>query len=290
MIPHGIPIAQIDSNLESDPKFLRLRMKAPGSYYAALGTYTSIALRAWATASRAPDPDLLALMDKSILGLLREFALLDEEGSIPEHVFEKWPGSVMESRQARAAQLASIASEGGKARARGPRDASGRLIVIQPSPLGIQPSPLGIQPFIQPFQPSPAVPTLLSSHSTEIPVTGDDGGVRGENDPVYAYFELTARYPKGNALAWVKRLGDVYGFLPSSVAMTAAWAESDEIGTLLSRTEDRLVASERAAELREKAEEKERLRQKRATSRVIVDPGPEKVGAIMGDIRKVLGR
>ena len=284
MIPRGIPIAQIDSNLESDPKFLRLRMKAPGSYYAALGTYTSIALRAWATASRSPDPDLLALMDEAILALLCEFALLDETRSIPEPVFDRWPGSVLGSRDSRAAQLASIASEGGKARARGPRDPAGRL--VSPAVASSRPAiPLD----------DPAVSPLLSSagDSQEIPVTGNDGGVQGGNgpdDPVVTYFELTTRYPKGNALAWVKRLGDVYGFGPSSSAMTSAWAESDEIGTLLSRTEDRLVASERAAELREKAEEKERLRQKRTTVRVIVDPGPEKVGALMGDIRKALGR
>jgi len=280
MIPRGIPVAQIESNLEGDPKFVRLRVETPHIYYAALGCYLSIALRAWATASRSPDPDLLRLMPDGVLDRLVSVGLLDETRSIPEPVFDRWPGSVLGSRDSRAAQLASIASEGGKARARGPRDAAGRL--VSPAVASSRPAvPLD----------HPAVSPLLSSagDSQEIPVTGDDGGVRGGNDPVYAYFELTARYPKGNALAWVKRLGDVYGFEPSSVAMTSAWAESDEIGTLLSRTEDRLVASERAAELREKAEEKVRLRQKRATVR-IVDPGPEKVGAIMGDIRKVLGR
>jgi len=133
-------------------------------------------------------------------------------------------------------------------------------------------------------------PMTSTSSSIEIPLRGNDGEELTLGDPVVTYFELTTRYPKGNALAWVKRLGDVYGFGHASSSMRSAWLDSDEIGTLLSRTEDRLVASERAAELREKAEEKERLRQKRATRRVIVDPGPEKVGAIMGDIRKALGR
>ena len=130
-----------------------------------------------------------------------------------------------------------------------------------------------------------------SSSSIEIPPRGNDGEELTLDDPVVTYFTLTTRYPKGNALAWVKRLGDAYGFGQSSGAMHSAWAESDDIGTLLSRTEDRLVASGRAAELREKADEQRRLRQKRATVRApIVDPGPEKVGAIMGDIRKALGR
>jgi hypothetical protein len=73
--------------------------------------------------------------------------------------------------------------------------------------------------------------------------------------------------------------------------MRAAWYADDNIGTLLSRTEDMLVASERTAELAEKADERERLRQKRATRLAPVDlPAPEKVGALMDDIRKQLGR
>jgi len=261
MIPHGIPVAQIDSGLEGDPKFLRLRMKAPGAYYAAVGTYTSIVLRAWATASRTPDPDLLALMDESILVLLREFCLLDESSSIPEKVFEKWPGSVLDARAAEAERKRNVR--------RTPPDSAGVLR-------------------------SPATPTLLSSTSNTPTTTprGNDGEVQeGLDDPVATYYSLTTRYPKGNALAWVKRLGDTHGFTRSSGAMTQAWAADDNIGTLLSRTEDILVASERSAELAEKADERERLRQKRATRLAPVDvPTPEKAGAILADIRKSLGR
>jgi hypothetical protein len=267
MIPHGIPVAQLDSNLEGDPKFLRLRMKAPGLYYAALGTYTSIVLRAWATASRVPDPDLLALMDETALALLREFSLLDESSSIPERVFEKWPGSVLTARAVEAERKRNVR--------RTPPDSDGVVGSPQES--------------------DDSYSTLLSSSSSTPTTTprGDDGGVQGgvDRDPVVTYFTLTTRYPKGNALAWCKRLGDTYGFIPSSEAMWSAWAESDAIGTLLSRTEDYLVAAERAAELREKADEKERLRQKRAAVRlpqVIVDPDPERVDAIMGDIRAAL--
>ena len=299
MIPRGIPIAQIDSNLEGDPKFVRLRMKFPDLYYATLGVYMSIALRAWATAARTPDPDLLALMPQGSLDLLREFALLDDSFAVPEKVFERWPGSVLESRQERADQLASIASAGGKARARGPRDpSSGRLLspaVVQPLPLD-SPAVTAGHPAVH--QPSPAVPPLLSSAGSTPTTTprGSDGGVQGGNgkdesdDPVVTYYTLTTRYPRGNALAWCKRLGDAYGFAASSEKMRAAWYADDNIGTLLSRTEDILVASERSAELQEKADERERLRQKRATRRApIVDPAPEKVESIMGDIAKTLG-
>ena len=280
MIPRGIPVAQIESNLEGDPKFVRLRVETPHIYYAALGCYLSIALRAWATASRSPDPDLLRLMPDGVLDRLVSVGLLDETRSIPEPVFDRWPGSVLESRDSRTAQLASIASEGGKARARGPRDAAGRL--VSPAAASSRPAvPLD----------GPAVSPLLSSagDTQEIPLRGNDGEELTLDDPVVTYFDLTTRYPKGNALAWVKRLGEVYGFGHASSSMRSAWLDSDDIGTLLSRTEDRLVASERSAELREKAEEQERLRRKRVP-KAIVDPGPEKVGELMGDIRKALGR
>jgi hypothetical protein len=138
------------------------------------------------------------------------------------------------------------------------------------------------------------VPSDRDSSSTPTtPLRGNDGGVQGgnEDDPVVTYYSLTTRYPKGNALAWVKRLGDDYGFAASSEKMRAAWHHDDNIGTLLSRTEDILVASGRVAELAEQADERERLRQKRATRRAPADvPAPERVGKLMDDIRKVLNR
>lgn len=117
-------------------------------------------------------------------------------------------------------------------------------------------------------------------------------GKDDSDDPVVTYYSLTTRYPKGNALAWCKRLGDDYGFAAASEKMRAAWYADDNIGTLLSRTEDFLVAAGRKAELDEAADERERLRQKRAAVRLptpIVDPAPEKVADIMGEIAKTLG-
>lgn len=108
MKPRGIPIAQFDSNLEGDPKFVILRMKAPDRYYAALGTYTSIALRAWATASADPDGSHLSLMDRSLLELLRDCGLLDEDFAIPLAVFLRWPGSVLEARAAEAERKRNV--------------------------------------------------------------------------------------------------------------------------------------------------------------------------------------
>lgn len=169
MMPRGLPIAQVESSLEGDPKFLRLRMAHPERYYAALGTYMSITLRAWATGSREPDPDALALMDPGILGSLRDRGLLDDSSAIPEHVFAKWTGAVLESRQARAEQLASIASQGGKARARGPRDAAGRL--LSPAVTAGHPAVTAGHPAVSPLLSSPLV-ELFSAPAREAPLPG----------------------------------------------------------------------------------------------------------------------
>jgi hypothetical protein len=84
-----------------------------------------------------------------------------------------------------------------------------------------------------------------------------------QDDPVQTYYVLTTRAPRGRALDWCKRLGDQYGYRATSDAMSAAWGESDEVGTLLSRTEDRLVMAGRESERRERAAELARLREKR---------------------------
>jgi hypothetical protein len=262
MNPRGIPIAQFASNLEADAKVrLLARRLEPMSYYAALGAYISIVLAAWANASRDPDAAVVELVPVDLLDALRSVGLLAEDGGITQPAFDRWVGSVLDARRKDADR---------KRGERSPTESNG----VQRSPKESN---------------EPSSP-LLSSGDIEILSSGDDGGMQGGDDPVVAYYTLTTRYPRGNALAWCKRLGDTYGFGHASASMLSAWADSDDIGTLLSRTEDRLVASERAAELREKADEKERLRQKRTTKRVVVDPGPEKVGAIMDDIRKVLGR
>ena len=110
MKPRGIPIAQIDSNLEADPKFVKLRLRHPeaGDYYALFGAYMSIVLRAWATGSREPDEDLLDLIGPSAPAELSQVGLLDEHIRIPEPVFSKWVGSVLEARAVDAARKRNV--------------------------------------------------------------------------------------------------------------------------------------------------------------------------------------
>jgi len=109
MKPRGIPIAQIDSNTELDSKFQKLsRRLSPQDYYAALGTYMSIALRAWGTASRELDSDLLDMMLPDSIGLLKAVGLLDEEAQIPEAVFDRYIGEVLRGRAAEAERKRNV--------------------------------------------------------------------------------------------------------------------------------------------------------------------------------------
>ncbi len=108
MRPRGIPIAQIDSGLEADPKFVALHVAHPAEYHQALGTYMSLALRAWATASREADPYLCLGCPADSLRLLREYGLLDDENRIPEAVFDRYIGEVLRGREAEAERKRTV--------------------------------------------------------------------------------------------------------------------------------------------------------------------------------------
>lgn len=175
MKPRGIPIAQIDSNLEADPKFMCLRLKYVGGprYYTILGTYLSLVLRVWATGQRESDPSLIGLMDPEILDDLRDVGLLDSNYSVPEVIYEKWTGEVLRQYQARSDQLASIASIGGRARAsRAARGDDGRLLPADdPAVTAGDPAVTARGPaVIQRAQsPLPTLPTLYEENGTNPP-------------------------------------------------------------------------------------------------------------------------
>lgn len=143
MNPRGIPIAQVDSNTELDSKLQRIARTVPASdYYAAFGAYMSIVLKAWATASRDADEDLLAMIPADVLERLVGVGLVEPDGRLPEDVFERRIASVVVERNDRRDRLAEIAVAGGKARAaRAGRDAVGRLL-----PAGASHQPATSQP------------------------------------------------------------------------------------------------------------------------------------------------
>jgi hypothetical protein len=162
MMPRGVPIAQIESNTEADPKLQRLSRRLDSTAYgAAFGAYMSIVLRSWATGARDADADHLELLAPGAVEALKSVGLLDETSAIPEAVFARWIGSVLDATVARREQLAAIASQGGKARAAaGSRDDHGRL---QPEPAVTQPEPAVTAGG---DQPKPAVPAGFDQPST----------------------------------------------------------------------------------------------------------------------------
>jgi hypothetical protein len=266
MRPHGIPIAQIDSNTEADPKFLRLRLLAGAGYYAAFGTYLSIALRAWATASRTVDPDLVGLMDPGTLALLAKVGLLDPDGCIPEAVFGARVGTVLAERDARYGHLANIASEGGRRRAETAYRASDGTFRVsspnQPDPLG-EPAVTGglsshdIQPSSRPY--STLLSSSLSSSSDERETVPSVGLADDRALDAYSRF---VTYPSPGALQWLDDLVESYGDEATARAIGEAGTKGSSTG-LLQRTKGILALAARNAEKAEKAQEKVRLAEKR---------------------------
>jgi hypothetical protein len=261
-----------DAAFLADTKFRALsrRLPDPDDFNSAVGAWF-IALAA-ARRNGRPEIDVAAESASRFVGDLVAAGLLSETGFHAQPFVEWSPKSPTQAAAGRVRAATAVRGPGGTFL---PASSS---IVQHDQRAGV---------LVPLDQPSPPLP---SGSSQENDVLGEDRGVQGGDDPVATYWTLTTRMPRGKGLQWCKDLGEDHGFGPASAAMAAAWSESDDLKTFLSRTKDRLVAAERAAELREKADELKRLREKRATSKVVAVPEPERVGELMGDIRKAMGR
>ncbi|NJD28880.1 MAG: hypothetical protein FIA92_11360 [Chloroflexi bacterium] len=104
MKPRGIPIAQVRSDTEGDPK-VRLLATLAGdrtTYLAAFGAYMSFVLGAWNKAERIVPTIARRTVPKTVIDLLIECELLDADGNIPESSFDNYVGDVLRSRLADA--------------------------------------------------------------------------------------------------------------------------------------------------------------------------------------------
>lgn len=86
-------------------------------------------------------------------------------------------------------------------------------------------------------------------------------------DPADAYWSLTGRYPTDKVLGWLDDLASRFGAEATTRHLALAHIEDAKTSTLLGRTQDRLKAEARALDRKEAAEERERLREKRAIPR-----------------------
>jgi len=90
---------------------------------------------------------------------------------------------------------------------------------------------------------------------------------RASDDPADAYWSLTGKYPTGKALEWIDSLIDRYGSEATTKALASAFITDKTVNTLLGRTRDILAAEARRLDIKERDDERERVRQKRAKPR-----------------------
>lgn len=134
--------------------------------------------------------------------------------------------------------------------------------------------------------PSRARAEQEQSKSSSAPASGKNG-----DDPVAeTLFGVYGGNPSKAVMEWGDRLANEYGAEAAARAIGEAATTGRE--KLMGRAEGSLKLVARAADRTEAADERERLRQKRAAVRLpatIVDPAPEKVADIMENIAKSLG-
>lgn len=118
-----------------------------------------------------------------------------------------------------------------------------------------------------------AGPERVSSHSQVIDeaVAEDEATAEAqaprEDDAADTYWSLTGKYPAGKALAWVDDLIGQYGSESTSRALATAHIQDPSAATLLGRATDLLRAEARALNRKEREDESQRLREKRAVPR-----------------------
>lgn len=102
-------------------------------------------------------------------------------------------------------------------------------------------------------------------------------------DPADVYWTLTGRYPSDKALGWVDDLSSRFG-AEAVIRALALTHQSDTNGsTLLGRTEDHLKSDARALSLKAQTAERERIAEKRAEPRAVVDRE-----AVEAEMRKIM--
>jgi hypothetical protein len=91
-------------------------------------------------------------------------------------------------------------------------------------------------------------------------------------DPADAYWSLTGKYPNGGALSWIDDMSASYG--PDAVvrAVAKAHLEDKAVSTLLGRAQDILRSEARALSLKEQANVRQTLKERRAAPRADIDP------------------
>lgn len=155
---------------------------------------------------------------------------------------------------------------------------------------GRPPNPPGLGPKPDPLRPQPGPKPVPNGKTAEDePSQGRDedeprtGGARAP-DPADVYWTLTGRYPNDRPLTWIDELTSKYGAEATIRAIATAHAADRNISTLLGRAGDLLKAEARALNVKEQAEERDRLAAKRSEPRIVPDRD-----AVNAELRRLMG-
>lgn len=91
-------------------------------------------------------------------------------------------------------------------------------------------------------------------------------------DPADAYWSLTGKYPNGGALSWIDDMSASYGPEEVVKAVAKAHLQDKSAATLLGRAQDILRSEARALSIKAQEAERQRLKERRAAPREMVDP------------------
>lgn len=102
-------------------------------------------------------------------------------------------------------------------------------------------------------------------------------------DSADVYWNLTGRYPTDKVLGWLDELSSEYGVEAVIRALAKAHLQDRSAATLLGRTTDVLRSEARALSLKAQEEQRQRLKERRAAPREIVDPA-----AVQAEMERIL--
>ena len=235
------PYARLYMSLIDDPKFASIY--DDDHHFAAWCRLLMIAEPAWPSSAHLP-----ANVRKASVAALAAVELIDllPGGRYRIHGLDA-------EREQRSAQ----ASRASNARWNAPRNAASNAPSIPASNAQV---------------PEPAMPNqvLVRERVQAEPTAREDA------DPADAYWSLTGRYPVGKSISWIDDMAGKYGQEATTRAMVKAHVEEPRnIGTLLGRTQNILAFEARALDRKEREDERERLREKRAQPKPLTGPDAE---------------
>lgn len=235
----GFPYAQWDSAFLSDSKVRRLvrLLPEPVDFYAAVGIFAIMVANAWRTASRDDSiEDECEDAPPRLFEALVAARLLDREGHIPVSSFEKWVVPALDKRKADADR-----------KKRNPSESVGVPVIPEGS----------------------NEPTVLTNSSSSTNATGERvaGGEGDDLWQLYAGLTKTAAR-KPSTIDWLLRIEETYGGEKAAAALIEEHKASPNIGTLLSRTNQRLeTAAVKAAIANAGDAKSERIQERMAARR-----------------------